>query len=180
MGNEQYKLAALINSTALKGWDLFRNAVPRDNLDFLTHKFLSLHLWTFPSFPAVKRETGWHRLICTREIPETTSPSIFTEVNISISVLTSGEMMLLPVRQPCWPVEQRKMDGMQLLVPGSQCSISCGKIPSGSWLKGAHCCVLPTVAAFILEAPVPQQRHQLPWTLFYTLIWGGHWHGVIA
>lgn len=33
MGTEQYKLA-LINSTALKGWVLFRKVVSRENLDF--------------------------------------------------------------------------------------------------------------------------------------------------
>lgn len=49
MGNEQYKLAALINSTALKGWVLFRNVVPRENLDFLTHKFASGNLSFLPS-----------------------------------------------------------------------------------------------------------------------------------
>lgn len=49
MGSEHYKLAALINSTALEGWVLFRNVVPRENSDFLTHKFASGNLSFLPS-----------------------------------------------------------------------------------------------------------------------------------
>lgn len=95
--------------------------------------------------------------------------------------LVSDEMMLLPVSQPRRPVEQRETDGMRLLVPGSQCYISCGESLTGLWLnRELLLCVLATVAAFILEVTVPQQRRKSPWNLFYTLVWGGHWHKVIA
>lgn len=89
------------------------------------------------------------------------------------------EMMLLPVSQSCWSVEPRKMDGMQPLLPGSQCCILYGEILHwlmAKWSTPAVFCP----AAFILEVTVPQQRRRLPWTWFYTAIWGGHWHKVIA
>lgn len=93
----------------------------------------------------------------------------------------SDEMMLLPVSQPCRPVEQRKTEGMHSLSQALSVTSRVVKSPTGLWLNRAlKLWALATVAAFILEMTVPQQRHKSPWNLFYTLVWGGHWHKVIA
>lgn len=60
------------------------------------------------------------------------------------------------------------------------------KSPVGLWLNRAVLlCVVAAVTGqqwlfFITEVTILQWRHKSPWSLFHALVWGGHWHKVIA
>lgn len=56
----------------------------------------------------------------------------------------------------------------------------------GLWLNRALLLCAPAPVPgqqrlfFMMEVTVLQWRQKSPWSLFYTLVWSGHWHKVIA